>query len=81
MTATCKEDNDLNYQEIKCVNISEIITVTKYCQTIISDYLRFTKKDVTTVQFWTRDSLRINADDYYSLGPLSCYLFISFLRN
>ena len=54
MKAACKEDNNLNYQEIKCVNVSQIITVTNY-QTLQFDYLRFTKCDFTTVWFWTYD--------------------------
>ena len=36
MTATCKEDNNLIYQEIKCLNISQIISVTN-CQTLTFD--------------------------------------------
>ena len=55
MTATCKEDDNLNYHEIKCVNISQITTVTN-CQTLKLDYLRFTKSDFTTVRFSTRDA-------------------------
>ena len=27
MTAACKEDNNLNYQEVNCVNISQIISL------------------------------------------------------
>ena len=42
MTASCKEDNILNYQEIKCANISQISSVTN-CQTLKFDDLRFTK--------------------------------------
>ena len=48
MTAACKEYNNVNYQEIKCVNIIQVITVTN-CQTLTFDYLRFTKGGFTTV--------------------------------
>ena len=46
MTAAYKEDNNLNQQEIKRVNISQIISVTNY-QTLKFDNLRFTKSDFT----------------------------------
>ena len=36
MTTTCKEDNNLNYQEIKYVNISQMISANN-CQTLKFD--------------------------------------------
>ena len=41
MTATRKEENNLNYQEIKCVIVSLSVTNS---QTLKFDYLRLTKK-------------------------------------
>ena len=51
MTAIGKVDNNINYQELKCVNVSQIIYVTN-CKTLKFDYLRFTRNDFTTVWFW-----------------------------
>ena len=48
MTAICKEDNKINYKEIKCVDISQIISVTN-CQTLKFDYFQFTKSYFITV--------------------------------
>ena len=59
MTATWKEDNNLNYDEIKCVNISQIISVIN-CQTLKFDHLRLVKSDFTTVLFQTRDLLTVD---------------------
>ena len=58
MTGTCKEDNSLNYQEIKCVNIEQIITATN-CQTLKFDYLYFIKSDF--------DSMALNSQDIFNL--------------
>ena len=44
MTETCKEDNNLNFQEMKCVAISQIIYVTN-CKNLKFDYLHFTTSD------------------------------------
>ena len=44
--------NNLNYQEIKFVNFSQIISVTNF-HTLKFDYLRFTINDFTTVWLWT----------------------------
>ena len=54
MKAACYEDDDLNYQELKCVNNSQIIYLINY-QTLKFYYLRFTKNDFTTVRSWTRE--------------------------
>ena len=59
MTATCKEGNNLNHEEIKCVNISKIISVTN-CQTLKFDYPRFTKSDFTTEWFGTRENMKMH---------------------
>ena len=41
--ATFEEENNLNNQEIKCFNISQIISITN-CQTFNFDYVHFTQK-------------------------------------
>ena len=56
MTATCKEDNNLNYQATECVNIRQFISVAN-CQTLKCNYLRFVKSDFTMILFWTHDLL------------------------
>ena len=65
MTAIYKEDNNLNYQEIKCVNVIQIISVTN-CQTLKFGCLHFTKSDFMTAWFWT-DEMEV----------MSFYLFLT----
>ena len=62
MTVTCKEDNNLNYQEIKCVNISQIKTVTNY-ETLNFDYLRFMKSHLRQYGSGLAQCLTTNLSD------------------
>ena len=63
MIPPCKEENKLNYQQIKCANINQIILSVSDYQTLKYDYLRFSESDFTTVRFWDLRSIEIRLPD------------------